>query len=332
MEKRELLKRIGSIDSFCRADEFVFDSGKARGSRGIRVKCGDLSFTVLPDRCMDIAYCEYKGMPMSFDADCGIVSPAYFNEKDYSRSFTAGLLTTCGLSNTGAPCTDEGKFYGQHGRISNTPASDVSVLRCWKDDDYYITISGRMKQTVLFGEKLELKRTITVKLGESKINIHDEVVNNGFSTEGLMLLYHINFGYPLIDEGSVLHTNTQNLRARDEETLKGIDNAHVFCAPQHDYKEQVFYHDSVKASWVKIVNEKLRIFSEVSYDTKNLPYLIEWKQMGEGDYVVGIEPGTNPPEGRKVEREKGRLRYIEAGETKQFDVTIKFGETEKERQ
>lgn len=325
MEKRELLKRVGSIDSFCRAEELVFDSGKARGSRGIRVKCGDLSFTVLPDRCMDIAYCEYKGLPISFDADCGIVSPAYYNERDFHRNFTAGLLTTCGLSNTGAPCIDEGKEYGQHGRIGNTPAYDVYVNRYWKDDDYYITLSGRMKQTVLFGEKLELKRTITVKFGENKINIHDEITNNGFSHEVLMLLYHINFGYPLIDEGTLLKTNTENLRARDEEALKGIDNAHIFCAPQHDYKEQVFYYDSVKDSWAKIVNEKLGIYSKVSYDNVNLPYLIEWKQMGEGDYVLGIEPGTNPPEGRSTEQEKGRLRYIKPGEVKCFDIKIKFG-------
>lgn len=331
MEKRELLKRVGSIDSFCRADEFEFTSGKARGSRGIRIKCGDLSFTVLPDRCMDIAYCEYKGFPMSFDADCGIVSPAYFNDKDYSRSFTAGLLTTCGLSNTGASCTDEGKFYCQHGLISSMPACDVCVNRYWKDDEYFITVSGKMKQTVLFGEKLELKRTISVKYGESKINICDEVTNNGFSREALMLLYHMNFGYPLIDEGTILETNTENLRARDDEAQKGINVAHQFCEPQHNYKEQVFYHDSVKNSYAKIINEKLGIFSEISYDKENLPYLIEWKQMGEGDYVLGIEPGTNPPEGRKAEREKDRLRYIEAGETKKFDLTIIFGKAEKER-
>lgn len=326
MKKRELLKRLGSIDSFCRADEFEFTSGKARGSRGIRVKCGDLSFTVLPDRCMDIAYCEYKGLPMSFDADCGIVSPAYFNERDYSRSFTAGLLTTCGLSNIGASCTDEGTFYCQHGLISSMPACDVSINRFWKDDEYFITISGRMKQTILFGEKLELLRTITVKLGENKINIHDEVVNNGFAREVLMLLYHMNFGYPLIDDGTILETNAENLRARDDEAQKGICNAHQFCVPQHEYKEQVFYHDSVENSYVKIINEKLGIICEISYDSENLPFLIEWKQMGEGDYVLGVEPGTNPPEGRKAEREKGRLKYIEAGERKQFDLTIKFGE------
>ena len=325
MDRRELLKRIGDIDSFCRAEEFTFDSGKARGSRGIRVKCGDLAFTVLPDRCMDIAYCEYKGLPMSFDANCGIVSPAYYDEKDFSRSFTAGLLTTCGLSNTGCSCTDEGKYYGQHGRIGNTPAKDVCVDCSWQGDDYVITIKGRINQSALFGEKLELRRTISVKLGENEIHIHDEVINNGFSPEVLMLLYHFNFGYPLIDEGTTLNTNTENLRARDEEAQKGIEEAHIFSIPQHEYKEQVFYHDSVEKSWARLENKKLGMYSEISYDNQNLPYLIEWKQMGEGDYVVGIEPGTNPPEGRKTERENKRLRFIEAGETKEFDLTIKFG-------
>lgn len=329
MNKTELLKRIGSIESFCRAEEFVFDSGAARGSRGIRVKCGELSFTVLPDRCMDIAYCEFRGVPMSFDSGSGVVSPAYYNEKDFSRSFTAGLLTTCGLSNVGPACTDDEKEYCQHGKISNVPAYDVSITRSWMGSDYVLAISGKMKQSALFGEKLELMRTITLKLGDNTINISDKVVNNGFTPEGIMLLYHINFGYPLIDEGVKLTTNTKGPVPRDEEAKKGIEQAHTLEAPQPDYSEQVFYHESLKDSWARIENKNLDTYSEISYNGENLPFLTQWKQMGEGDYVLGVEPGTNPPEGRNKERARGRLQMIMPQETKRFDVKIKFGKNER---
>ena len=44
--------------------------------------------------------------------------------------------------------------------------------------------------------------------------------------------------------------------------------------------------------------------------------------MGEGTYVVGMEPGNALVLGRDVERESGRLQFLEPGERREYDLEI----------
>jgi Domain of unknown function (DUF4432) len=59
-----------------------------------------------------------------------------------------------------------------------------------------------------------------------------------------------------------------------------------------------------------------------SFKQKQLPRFIQWKQMGEGYYVMGLEPANCYVEGRARERENNTLQYIEAGEIKVFEVEL----------
>jgi hypothetical protein len=65
-----------------------------------------------------------------------------------------------------------------------------------------MSITGIVKETQIFGPSLELKRTISGTIGKASIRIHDEVINRGNSMSPHMLLYHYNFGWPLVDEGT----------------------------------------------------------------------------------------------------------------------------------
>jgi mannitol-1-phosphate 5-dehydrogenase len=77
MNKKELLKHIGSVEQIGGVRDFTFNDGKAKGVRAIEVNTGSLRFTVLPDRCMDIAQAEYKGTAISWISKTGITSPQY---------------------------------------------------------------------------------------------------------------------------------------------------------------------------------------------------------------------------------------------------------------
>jgi hypothetical protein len=44
--------------------------------------------------------------------------------------------------------------------------------------------------------------------------------------------------------------------------------------------------------------------------------------MGEGAYVLGLEPGNCHVEGRARERERGTLEFIEPGERREFSLEI----------
>jgi len=137
-----------------------------------------------------------------------------------------------------------------------------------------------------------------------------------------MLLYHFNFGYPLVCNDTKLETNCMNVRPRDLEANEGFGNYSTIQNPTHNYKEQVFYYDSVDNSFASLYNPNLNLGVKVEFDKKQLPYLIQWNQMGESDYVVGLEPSTWYPEGRAVAAEKGELRFIEPQEVLKFDTVI----------
>ncbi len=48
----------------------------------------------------------------------------------------------------------------------------------------------------MFGVNLLLKRRITLPKAQTSIYLHDIVVNEGSRPAPLMMLYHMNFGYP----------------------------------------------------------------------------------------------------------------------------------------
>jgi hypothetical protein len=60
----------------------------------------------------------------------------------------------------------------------------------------------------------------------------------------------------------------------------------------------------------------------IKFDAAALPFFNEWKMMGEGDYVVGVEPSNVPCENRASLRQKGRLATIAPGEVKEFRLEI----------
>lgn len=322
-KKTELKKRIGDMSQIASATKFEYTDGKAKGTAAVEVKNGSgLRFVVLTDRGMDIAYAEINGVPLSFVSKTGVVGSEHYDEKDFLRSFTGGLLTTCGLTYMGAPCVDEGVSLGAHGRISNIPANDVCIKQEWVGEDYVISVSGKVRESAMFGENIVMTRTITTKLGVNKIHIHDEIENCGFESTPFMVLYHMNFGFPLVSEDTVLETNCENCRPRDEDAAVGVGKECEFSAPIHNYKEQVFYRDSVADSYARLINKKLGLSLQINFNGAELPYLVEWKQMGEQDYVLGLEPATYPPDGRAKARERGELVFIEPQEIKAHDIIL----------
>lgn len=332
LTKEFIMKRVGDISQVAGAKQCELTTGKAKGVSIIEVKTGTgFEFTVLPDRGMDISYASYKGIPISFISKTGIVSPNFY-EKDgngFLRNFYAGLVTTCGLTYMGAACVDEGESLGLHGRISNTPAEDVSVYQEWEENDFVIKLRGKVRESRVFGENITLTRQISTKLGQSKLIIEDIVENHGFNEQPLMLLYHCNFGYPIVSADTKLYSDNIKVTARDDASSLGLKEYNRFQAPTHDYSEQVFYLDikpnennyAQAALFNPEINDAgLGVY--VKYDKSQLPHLIQWKQMGEGDYVVGLEPGTWYPEGRARAKEKGELIYIKPGEIRKFIMEI----------
>lgn len=327
MDKIELLKRLGDISQICDVKRVQSMGGLDDGVKYIHVYTGSgLNFDIIESRGLDITNASYKSHNLSYITKNKVTSPYLFEEMNegFRKSFFAGLLTTCGLTYNGTASNDNGRYLGTHGRYSVTPAEDVNITKEWIKDDFILTISGIIRETRLFGENILLKRVIQTKLFSKEISITDEIINQSFNKVPLMLLYHFNFGYPLLDEASNFTKSTSTIRARDIYASKGLDSFSTFSKPIPNFREQVFYHENFKESncFGEIFNPIINLGVKISFLKEELPMLIQWKMISEGDYVLGIEPATNPPEGYASEKEKDNIQYLSPFEKKIIHLNI----------
>ena len=321
---------LSSMEAVCSAEELTFTSGWARASRLIRVRNDRLSFDILPDRGMGLGYLAYRGVPLAWVSSVGSISPAYYEPEGmgWLRTFSGGTLVTCGLSQVGDPSVDGQESYGLHGRISTIPAQDVGVRREWEGDSYVLQIVGTMHETRVFGEFLALKRTITTSYERPSIHIHDVVVNRGYARVPLMLLYHMNFGYPLVSPRATMLFPSRQVTPYDANAAARLEQHTIPAAPLPNYPEHVYDHDlhatNDDMTGVAIVNEALDdglgVFIEWSKAT--LPMFFQWNMFASGQYVVGLEPSNCCVDGRSRAKEQGRLEYLEAGEQKIVDLHL----------
>lgn len=300
----------------------VSDDGKGRGMRVLEVNSGSgLSFTVYPDRGMDIGQAYYNGMPLAWVSRNNETAPHFYDPDGFEwlRSWGGGLLTGCGLLNVGGPNTAGGEKHGLHGRLSHIPAEEVNTSAGWTGDGAYaLTASGRMRHAKVFGENLVVTRTITTAFGDPSITVRDTVENQGFAPSPLMLLYHLNLGWPLVSEDATLQAPPHEVSPQNAHAASGLDAWSRMSPPVPGFQEQVYYHtlppDTDGLASVRLASPRARLAFRVTYRVAELPYLIQWKMMGEGEYVVGLEPANCYPEGQESFARRGLLRSLQAGE------------------
>jgi hypothetical protein len=281
---------------------------------------------------MDISFANFKGNNLVYISCNGETHPAYYEPENFGwlRTFTGGLLTTCGLTYLGAPVTDEGEALGLHGRYSTIPAKQVADLSEWIGDDYLIKIRGIVEEGHIFGDKLRLEREITTIQGQNRITIKDKITNFGNKPSPYTILYHMNLGYPLLCEDAKLVINPEHTTPRDEQAVSGIKEFRSFIKPEEGYKEQVFIHymkaDSEGKTTVQLQNIKLGVELSINFKTAQLPYLAEWKMMGQGEYVLGLEPSNVPLKNRKVLRDEKILPFLKPGDSTSNEIEVILSE------
>ncbi len=328
--RRQLVQYVGHMDQIAGIKLVEAADGMERGNRVLHVWTGSgLCFRIQADRALDISACHYKGMALAWTSSVGDVHPTYFEPEGpgWLRSFSGGLLVTCGLDQFGQPSHDDGEALGLHGRVSNLPARCVSYRTFWSGDEYELEVTGEVRQTRVYGENLVLRRRISTRLGSNKIWLEDTVTNEGYDPQPHMILYHFNLGFPLLSEEARLHVDVEETAPRDADAEAGLVDWDRFQPPTTRYREQVFRHVPVAGVdgrvEIELENPSLGLGLRWTYDKAHLPHLFQWKMMGKGMYLLGIEPANSSVMGgRAAARESGDLPYLEPGESRTYAIEV----------
>ena len=313
---------IGHDSQIRGVEELRLVGGKGDGMRLLQVRNGKgLEFTVSADRCADITRLSFKGDNYSFISPCGYVAPAYYDDQgvNWLQSFTAGFVTTCGLSAVGNPCEDDGEMTSLHGKVGNIPAERIY----WDEDEENIWIKAIVREARIFERKLKLTRTITVSKKENTLTLRDSIENEGDAQSPLMVLYHMNMGYPLLSETAELYVPAESVAPRNEHSAKDLDTWNKVLTPQPGFVEQCYFHTfGEKPGRAGIYNPAIGKGLLMEFDTKLLDHFTQWKMMGVRDYVVGLEPGNCHPDGRDVMRKQGKLKFIDPGDVITYEIKL----------
>lgn len=323
--------QIGGIETS------VLDNGPGASCRIAWINTGSgLRYKVVIDRSLDIAEAFYNQYSLAWLSHIGVTVPQVADyDLEWLYTFGGGLLTTCGLSHIGPPENHNIEHRGLHGRVSNLRATVESVNQPdLLSGSKEISITGLVKESKLTGPNLELKRTILSMLGESKMRICDTVTNKGNLPSPHMILYHFNLGWPLVDDTSEIvyagHCKPRGTTI-DGEVFNTKENCKRCMSPHENFNGvgeacgfiDVF-PDFSGMCHIGIYNPTIKILLAIRYNKNQLPCLTNWQHWGYGEYVTGLEPGTNPPIGQNEAKKQGKLMYLEPQDTKTYELEIEI--------
>jgi hypothetical protein len=319
--------------------KFTLHGGKQEGVDVIEIDNGRLQLAVCPTRGMGLLWGRVGDVRLGWDSPVKeIVHPMYVNLPSkgglgWLEGFNE-FVARCGLEWSGHPGTD--KFINNvgdeatmdltlHGRVENLPASEVEVV-CERQSPYRIHVRGRVDERAFYGPKLELWTDLSTEPGSASFRIADTITNHGAADQEFQILYHSNFGPPLLGEGSTFVAAIDRITPFNAHAAEGIGSHEKYAGPTLGFVEQVYdilpAADASGNTTAMLVNPTGDRAASLSFNVHELPCLTQWKNttaQAEG-YVTGIEPGTSFPHNRRIEREKGRVPKLAAGASRSFGI------------
>jgi len=330
--RQELVRYAGNVDQLGGVTLGVLDDGKGRGIRTAQIETGSgLALTVLLDRGMDIGSTKFQGAALAWESNVGPAHPMYF-EKDglsWHRTWSGGLVNGCGTTYAGMPSEDQGESLGIHGRLSHLPASNIWADTAWRGDEYEIWVQGKARETTVKGENILIERRISTHLGSSRLSICDTITNEGFEPTPHMMLYHFNFGFPLVAEGATFKATSRQATPFARGGGVTLDNTR-YPAPIDGFIEQAFMHGMAAGddgyATMMLANRGFAggrgLGLTYSYRPDELPRIAQWILVRAGTYVTAFEPHNCPMFGRARNRAEGTLLFLAPGEQRQYHFEV----------
>jgi uncharacterized protein DUF4432 len=333
----------------CSIRKLTLHGGKQEGVDVIVVDNGTLKFSVCPTRGMGVLSVTMGDVFLGWNSPVTeIVDPKLINLQ--SRGGLGWLegfnewMVRCGLESAGHPGVD--RFINNvgdeatmeltlHGKIANIPASEVEVV-IDPDPPHRLRVRGRVEERMFYGPKLVLEAEISTVPGSNGFQLADLIVNDGEDEQEFQIIYHANFGPPLLEEGSTFAAAVERVTPFNQHAAKDLASYGNYQGPRLGFIEQVYClrpkSDRAGRALIMLRNKARDKAVSMNFATGELPFVTLWKNtnaLKEG-YVTGLEPGTGFPNNRRIERKFGRVPKLPPGGTfkASIDVTIHTTSTE----
>jgi uncharacterized protein DUF4432 len=332
--------------------KYTLHGGKQEGVDIVELDNGRLTLTVLPTRGMSLLKATSGDVTLGWNSPVKeVVHPQFINLQ--SRGGLGWLegfnefMVRCGMEWAGHPGRDE--FINNtgdraemeltlHGRIGNIPASEVEVV-IDRQPPYRIHLRGRVDERMFYGPKLELWTEVSTEPGSTSFRIEDKLTNYGAYEQEFQIIYHSNYGPPLLERGSRLVAAVKEVRPFNAHAAQGLSMFGEYAAPTKGFIEQVYgltlFADQQRRTTVMLRNATGDKAITMAWDVAQLPYFTLWKNTTavEEGYVTGLEPGSGFPANRSIERKAGRVPKLGPGESRAFalDIAIHKGMSDVDR-
>ncbi|HZL89640.1 MAG TPA: aldose 1-epimerase family protein [Pirellulaceae bacterium] len=314
--------------------------GLSDGVESIFVNNGKQTIRVIPTRGMGIDSVLLVGdqelSPLGWESPIG--APVHPKFVDLGEPSGLGwldgfneLLVRCGLESNGAPEYDEktGRLkYPLHGRIANKPAHHVELSI--DTDKQEIKLIGIVDETRFHFQKLRMTSTLTTKFNSTSFTISDKIENLSATPAEAQMLYHVNFGIPLLDAGSRVVLPAKTVVPRNVRAASHIKSWDSYAAPEPGFEEMVYFFDlhgdDKGQTRTLLKNAHGTRGVSLVFNTKQLPCFSLWKDTAavEDGYVTGLEPGTNYPNPRSYEGQQGRVIKLPPKGSTTLELTLEI--------
>ncbi len=310
----------------------TLQGGMQEGVQLIEVNNGAIQFTIIPTRGMSLYNVVSGDLELGWQSPVKqIVHPQHIDLNDQGGlGWLAGfneLMVRCGVAFAGHPGEDDGKMLTLHGRIGNIPAHDVSIAVDSKPP-HRIRVRGKVSERMFKFGQFDLWTEVSTIPGSHSIQINDVLVNQSDYAQEYQIIYHTNFGRPLLEQGAQFVAPVKTLAPFDAYAAKDLGSYATYLGPTPNYGEQVYcatlFADAAGQTAVMLKNADGQQGAGIRYNSGTLPYFTLWKNTDtEADgYVTGLEPGTGYPYNRSVERAEGRVPKLGAGQQTRFALDI----------
>jgi hypothetical protein len=313
--------------------------GRQEGVQVIEVDNGAMTFTIVPTRGFGVWKAEVgkQGagkLRLGWDSPIQeIIHPSYVRLSDNGgQGWVAGfggLMVRGGLASFGSPVQDGNQQLTLHGHVDYLPAGFVSV-RYEAQPVPRLVFRGVVDDVQTFGPQLRLTSEISTEIGKPEFSFDDTITNLSDAPQEMQLLYHTNFGTPLLGKGSEFVAPVKQVSPMNPASAAGdLKDWNRYSGPHAaPYTAKVFnmqlYGDARGETKAMLKSPDGTQGVLMRFDTHGLPYMSLWKNeiTPKAGYVTGLEPGTGFPNPRTVERAAGRVPKLNGGASYHVHLAI----------